>query len=107
MGNSEGANNDKLSEENLTLILDLFKQMDGDGNEHLDMTELLNWWGNNYPEINSRAIAFSIDENSDGCISLTEWVTFWERIKEKGVSNSEIANELNRIRNKESWKLIG
>ena len=107
MGNSEGSQEKRLSDENIGLIVDVFKKIDADGNEQLDMSELLDWWGQNYPTINARAIVYSIDEIRDGIITLREWISFWEGVKENGVSNKQIRDELKRLMQKESWSIFG
>ena len=41
--------------------------------------------------------------NKDGKIELAEFLTFWEVVKGAGHSEEEIGEEIDRIKNGESW----
>ena len=45
----------------------------------------------------------SVDENGDGEIEWSEFVTFWEIVLAAGHSEEELEEELDRIEKGESW----
>jgi Ca2+-binding EF-hand superfamily protein len=92
-----------LSPEIKKLAVDVFKEMDTDGNKCIDINETLKFWKNNYAKINTQAMFGAVDEDKNQQIDLNEWIHFWTKVKKTGHSEEDIEAELLNIRQRGSW----
>ena len=67
------------------------------------MNEAVNHWKTGFSKISAKEFFNQVDVNKDGAIEFNEFLAFWEVVKGAGHDESEIADELERIKNGESW----
>jgi Ca2+-binding EF-hand superfamily protein len=96
----------KLSHETKALAIDIFNEIDRDGNHTIELNETVAWWKTNFGRVNAKAMFESVDSDRNGTISLDEWLNFWERVLNSSHSEIEIVEELTNIRNGGSWVLF-
>ncbi|OMJ87413.1 hypothetical protein SteCoe_10830 [Stentor coeruleus] len=92
-----------LCAEAKSLAVDIFKEMDKDGNNTIDFNEAVIFWERNYAKISSRAMFEAVDKDKNDKIDLKEWIAFWTRVKKSGHSDEEILEELKSLKNRGSW----
>ena len=92
-----------LSPELKKLTTEIFKEIDSDGNDCIDVHETLKFWHNNFAKVNTRAMFEAVDMDKNDKIDLKEWIEFWVRVKKSGHSEDDIEEELMNIRNRGSW----
>lgn len=92
-----------LSPEVKKQVIDIFKEIDTDGNKCIDVNETLKFWHDNYAKINTRAMFEAVDMDKNQKIDEKEWVAFWTRVKKSGHSEDDIQEELQNLRNRGSW----
>ena len=85
------------------LVVEVFKEMDTDGNKCIDINETLKFWKDNYAKINTQAMFGAVDEDKNQKIDLNEWIKFWIKVKKTGNSDEDIESELQNIRQRGSW----
>ena len=76
---------------------------DVDNSHAIDTTEALNHWKAAFGRISAREFFNTVDVNNDGQVSLEEFQQFWKVVKGAGHSEEEILEELENIKNGESW----
>ena len=81
----------------------MFGIFDVDGSHAIDKAEALNHWKSAFGKISARELFNTVDVNHDGEISLEEFVDFWKVVKTAGHTEEEINEELENIKNGESW----
>ena len=92
-----------LSPETKHHAIQIFKEMDSDGNKCIDMQETLKFWHDNFAKINARAMFEAVDKDKNEKIDMDEWINFWERVKKSGQSEDNIQEELDNLRKRGSW----
>ena len=95
--------NSSLTPEVKQLAIDIFKEIDTDGNKTIDVNETLKFWHDNFAKVNTRAMFNAVDLDKNGKIDLEEWVSFWIAVKKSGHSDEDIELELINLRNRGSW----
>ena len=81
----------------------MFGIFDIDGSHSIDKNEALNHWKNAFGKISAKEFFNTVDVNNDGEISLEEFLDFWREVKAAGHSEEEILEELENIRQGQSW----
>ena len=84
-------------------VNEVFAIFDIDGSKKIDKAEALKHWKTGFAKISATEFFNQVDVNKDGTIELAEFLTFWEVVKGAGHSEEEIGEELDRIKNGESW----
>jgi Ca2+-binding EF-hand superfamily protein len=92
-----------LSADLKKLAVEVFGEMDTDGNKCIDINETLKFWKDNYAKINTQAMFGAVDEDKNQKIDLDEWIKFWIKVKKMGNSDDDIEAELQNIRQRGSW----
>ena len=95
--------NSGLSQKAKKLAIDVFNEMDTDGNKCIDISETLKFWKDNFAKINTQAMFGAVDEDKNQKIDIKEWVSFWVKVKKSGHNEEDIEAELQNIRQKGSW----
>eukprot|EP00347_Sterkiella_histriomuscorum_P013915 403362872 len=85
------------------MVDDVFKIFDKDGSKTIDKDEAVKHWSKNFGKISANEFFNTVDYNHDGQIQYDEFVDFWKIVKGSGHSEEEIQEELERIKNGESW----
>lgn len=93
----------ELSPELYCKVIALFKEIDSDGSNTIDLNETLEFWKDNFARINTNEIFKSLDKDKNQKIDLKEWIQFWVDVKNKGHSEEEILEELENLKNKGAW----
>lgn len=92
-----------LSPEVHSLVINLFKEIDTDGNNVIDIQETLKYWKDNFAKINSTELLKAVDKDQNNIIELSEWIQFWVSVKKSGVKEEDIKEELENLLNKGCW----
>lgn len=87
----------------IDLAVEVFNEIDSDHSRTIDLQKTLAWWHTNFAKINSHAMFESVDANKDGKISLDEWLNFWQALRSHSHLDEEIVEELNNLRQGNSW----
>ena len=69
----------------------------------IDKQEAVKHWKGGFAKISAMEFFNQVDVNHDGMIEFNEFLTFWGVVKGCGHSEEEILEELERIKNGESW----
>jgi len=85
------------------LAVEIFKEIDTDGNKCIDINETMKFWGNHFAKISSQAMFNAVDINNNQQIDIKEWIKFWEKVKKSGHSEEDIQEELLNIKNRGTW----
>ena len=93
----------ELTDEAITLIDEIFKEIDTDGSHSIDREEAVKYWGKNFAKINAAEFFNNVDINNDGTVEYDEWVDFWQVVKGMGHTDDEILEELQNLKDKEAW----
>ena len=93
----------KLSADLSAKVQEVFDLFDQNHSKQIDMTEAVNHWKSGFSKISAKEFFNQVDVNKDGCIEFDEFLAFWEVVKGSGHEESEILEELERIKNGESW----
>ena len=94
-----------ISEENKALAADVFNAMDSNHDGMISKEEVLEWWKNNYAKLNARNLFGQLDKDENNEISFDEWMAYWSTFKNKGYSDSDIADELEFLKEKGPWAI--
>ena len=100
---SDTAKGEPLSAELQNQVNEVFNIFDVDGSHAIDKQEALNHWKGAFAKISAKEFFNTVDVNHDGSISVEEWTHFWEVVKACGHTEEEISQELENIKNGESW----
>ncbi|CAI2385144.1 unnamed protein product [Moneuplotes crassus] len=92
-----------LTDDQEELIDSIFKQIDIDDSKTIDIEEAAKYWESCFAKINAKELFKSVDFNDDGEISYDEWIDFWRIVKGAGHTDEEIMEELENLRDKQSW----
>ena len=82
---------------------DTFALFDVDGSKTIDKHEAVNHWKGSFGKISAMEFFNSVDVNNDGEIEYEEFLDFWKVVKGSGHDEAEISEELEKLKNKESW----
>lgn len=93
----------KLSDDLYAKVDEVFHVFDEDGSGEIDTEEALGHWPGKFGKLSARAMFSTVDDDGDGRILLKEWRHFWEIVKKSGYTEETIAEELENIKNAESW----
>ena len=74
-----------------------------DHSHAIDKNEALNHWKKGFGRLSANEFFNQVDVNGDGEITKEEFVQFWLIVKAAGHSEEEIIEELENIKNGESW----
>ncbi|OMJ94046.1 hypothetical protein SteCoe_2816 [Stentor coeruleus] len=92
-----------LSSKTKKLAIEIFREIDTDGNKCIDINETIKFWHDNFAKVNSRAIFEAVDIDKNDKIDEKEWISFWTRVKKSGHLEEDIQEELLNLRNRGSW----
>ena len=84
-------------------VHEVFGIFDIDGSNQIDKSEAVNHWKSAFGKISAKEFFNAVDVNKDGQISLEEFTEFWKAVKDAGHSEEEILEELDNIKNGQSW----
>mmetsp|Transcript_32321 Transcript_32321/g.47531 ORF Transcript_32321/g.47531 Transcript_32321/m.47531 type:complete len:134 (-) Transcript_32321:282-683(-) len=82
---------------------EVFRIFDADGSLAISKTESLEHWKGAFAKLSAKEFFNTVDVNNDGSITMDEWMKFWEIVKASGHDEEEIEEELENIKNGESW----
>mmetsp|Transcript_28456 Transcript_28456/g.32543 ORF Transcript_28456/g.32543 Transcript_28456/m.32543 type:complete len:118 (-) Transcript_28456:44-397(-) len=105
MGNSKSKDHSKveLPEEAMEIIKQIFEEIDKDNSGSIDKKEAINYWDSNFGKISASAFFENVDINNDGYVEYEEFVDFWKLVKHVGHTDEEIMEELQNLRDKQTW----
>ena len=92
-----------LSPATLTKVQEAFDSFDTDQSKAIDKEEALKHWGKGFGKLSAKEFFKAVDMNNDGSITFEEFRKFWQIVKNSGHSETEICEELERIKKGESW----
>ena len=92
-----------LSPEAIANVKLAFDSFDIDHSDAIDITECLKHWKGGFGKISAREFLKTVDMDGNGEIEYDEFERFWQVVKDAGHSEEDICEELNRIKNGESW----
>ena len=92
-----------MSPELVAKVEEVFKAFDTDGSKAIDREEAINPFTKGFAKISANEFFNAVDINKDGQVELEEFQYFWEVVKGCGHGEDEIGEELERIKNGESW----
>jgi len=81
----------------------VFRSFDTDDSKAIDRAEAIAHFTKGFAKLSANEFFNSVDINKDGEVELHEFIYFWEVVKGCGHTEEEIAEELERIKNGESW----
>lgn len=81
----------------------MFAVFDVDGSQEIDKQEAVKHWKSKFGKLSAMEFFNQVDVNKDGTITFEEFLTFWAVVKESGHSEEDILEELENIKNGESW----
>ena len=84
-------------------MLNTFAIFDKDGSKEIDKNEALNHWNTKFGKLSAKELFDQVDFDGDGNISDVEFMRFWKIVKGAGHSEEEIMEELDNIKNGETW----
>ena len=93
----------ELTPECLAKVQEVFGIFDVDGSHAIDKNEAIVHWKNAFGRISAREFFNTVDADNDGQVTLEEFIEFWKVVKSSGHSEEEILEELENIKNGESW----
>ena len=76
---------------------------DVDGSSEIDKQEAVKHWKTKFGKLSAMEFFNQVDVNKDGTITFEEFLNFWVVVKESGHSEADIIEELENIKNGESW----
>ena len=95
---------DNLSPECEDMVHQAFDSFDIDHSDAIDMEECLRHWGQKgFGRISAKEFLRTVDMDGNGEIEFDEFLRFWKVVKDCGHTEAEIMEELERIKNGESW----
>ena len=103
-GKSKELERGELSEEALNLIKEIFEEFDKDKSGSIDKAEALKYWQGHFGKVCAGEFFDRVDINNDGVVELEEFVDFWKIVKGAGHKEDEIMEELENLKNKETWR---
>ena len=53
--------------------------------------------------MNSKAMMLAVDRDHDQKVTMEEWLVFWLHVKESGVSEEEIEDDIRKLTMSGSW----
>ena len=74
-----------------------------DHSKSIDKAEAVRHWGKGFAKVSANEFFKAVDMNKEGAITFEEFKTFWQVVKNAGHSENDICEELDRIKNGESW----
>ena len=93
----------ELTDATMAKVNEVFHSFDVDGSMSIDKEEAVKHWKGKFGQLSAREFFNTVDANQDGKISLEEFVDFWKVVRAAGHSEEEINEELDNIKNGESW----
>jgi len=81
----------------------VFAVFDVDGSKEIDKQEAVKHWQTKFGKLSAMEFFNQVDINKDGNITLDEFVGFWTVVKQSGHTEEAILEELENIKNGESW----
>ena len=85
------------------MVDETFKIFDVDGSQEIDRDEALKHWKSSFGKLSAKEFFNQVDFDGDGQITLDEFRQFWKIAKGHGVTEQEICEELENIKNGETW----
>ena len=92
-----------MSNECMAKVNEVFGIFDVDGSAQIDKQEAVNHWKSAFGRISAKEFFNQVDADNNGQIDKAEFVNFWKTVKAHGHSEEEIMQELENIKNGESW----
>jgi Ca2+-binding EF-hand superfamily protein len=68
--------------------------IDTNRSKTIDKEETLQFWGKNFPKLNTNELFSQVDRNNDGTIQLDEWIDFWILVLKSGHTVEEVSQEV-------------
>lgn len=100
---SENRPSSPLSDSNRALALEIFNLMDLNHDLTINKHEALQWWKNNFASLNAKTFFQTVDKDGNEEINQSEWMIFWQKVKNSGYSNEDLEEELLSLKTKSSW----
>jgi len=100
------AGGDQLSQKCTKKVHEAFDSFDIDRSKAIDMQEALRHWtskGGKFGKLSAQEFFNAVDMDKNGEIEFDEFQRFWQVVKQAGHSEKDIMEELERIKNGESW----
>ena len=95
---------DNLTKECEDMVHQAFDSFDIDHSDAIDLDECLRHWGQKgFGRISAKEFLRTVDMDGNGEIEFDEFLRFWKVVKDCGHTEEEIMEELERIKNGESW----
>ena len=92
-----------LSENCQNMVMEVFAIFDKDGSKEIDKEEAVNHWNTKFGKLSAKELFDQVDFDGDGNITEEEFVRFWRIVKAAGHDEEEIMEELENIKNGETW----
>ncbi len=87
----------------LVKVQEAFDSFDVDRSKSIDKEEAIKHWSKGFGKISANEFFHAVDLNKDGKINFEEFSKYWQIVFEAGHKESDIVDELERIKNGESW----
>eukprot|EP00325_Prymnesiales_sp_UTEX-LB-985_P009731 CAMPEP_0174696364 /NCGR_PEP_ID=MMETSP1094-20130205/2526_1 /TAXON_ID=156173 /ORGANISM="Chrysochromulina brevifilum, Strain UTEX LB 985" /LENGTH=116 /DNA_ID=CAMNT_0015893119 /DNA_START=63 /DNA_END=413 /DNA_ORIENTATION=+ len=94
----------KLPEDLETLLHQMFRKMDKDGDRTVTKEEAISFWGKNFAKVNAGAMFNEVDVDKNGALSEDEWIAFWVNVLAHGYKADEVKEEIkDMMENGAAW----
>lgn len=93
----------KLNEKSKTVLADLFKKMDTDGDGKVDKAEAKAFFKGTFAKISAEAMFNEVDSDANGGITCEEFLDFWEQVRRSGYKDDDIQEEVANLMQGGAW----
>ena len=95
-----------LSPATLAMVEKAFDSFDIDRSKAIDIEEAIRHWSkkkNSFSKLSAQEFFKAVDMDGNGEIEYDEFLRFWQVVKKAGYKDQEIHDELERIKDGETW----
>mmetsp|Transcript_3386 Transcript_3386/g.6979 ORF Transcript_3386/g.6979 Transcript_3386/m.6979 type:complete len:125 (+) Transcript_3386:101-475(+) len=92
-----------LTQELADLIKELFKKMDDDGNGSVTKEEAKKFFKGAFKNVSANAMFNEVDTDINGNISESEFLGFWQQVKDCGYKEDDIMEEVKTLIDGGTW----